>query len=200
MAELEIPANYGNAVFRVKMAGKTNLMTFTLGYWHPVPGTTAEDAAESLAGAINVTDGAFTSDFLGSTFTLQDVLVYQNDAGIITSAVQGIDATGAGGLAVPPVQCSLLARKTTSRVGRKFRGRWYVPNMFFAETDIDAMGNIAPTPFGILSTAFNTTVNELMANTVAVPCLLHSDGTTPTLLADITLQSKMATQRRRVRA
>lgn len=201
MADLYIPPGYGNAIFRCSMTGKTNLMTFTLGYLTFVPGSTAEDAASALGTSITVDGGLFTNDFIGSTFKLQDVLVYQNDAGVITSALQDLDIGGAGGLAVPPVQCSLLAQKKTSRVGRQFRGRWYLPNMFFAEADIDAMGNIAATPFGIANTAFQVSVESLLADEVATPVILHSDhAVTPTIITSMTLTTKMATQRRRARS
>lgn len=201
MADLIIPDGFGNAVFRVHMTGKTNLMTFTMGYATIVPDTSVEDAAESLATTIATDGGAFTDEFIGSSFTLQDVLCYQNDGGIVTSAIAEIGVTGAGGLATPPVNSSCLVQKHTARVGRKFRGRWYVPNLWFAENTIDQMGVIGDSPLGIVRAALTITTDALQDNEVAKPFLLHSEtGLAPTSINSWTLLGKVATQRRRLRS
>jgi hypothetical protein len=121
----------------------------------------------------------------------------------------GPDATGPSTLepanqpgtatATDTPQVAVLVRKNTALGGRAGRGRLYLPGV--ADQQI--------TPGGILSGGFITDLQETfdaffdeLGNTNLFPLLLHQAGSplsTPTPITGFSVQSVIATQRRRVR-
>jgi hypothetical protein len=97
--------------------------------------------------------------------------------------------------------CSALVNKSTALGGRQFRGRMFIPPIWLNEGAVDAAGNI----FGSVVTTIQGTINTtLIALAVAdwQPQLFHQGLTppAPTPIGALTLQSLIATQRRRMRS
>lgn len=126
--------------------------------------------------------------------------VVQNLAGVLSEG----DHTngGTGGMAGVPVapQIAVLIRKQTSLIGRKFRGRMYIPY---------AGGGNFPTNNGFMDSTHTaawqadatTFLADIAGGTdVAQMVLLHRDHTVvPTQVNALTVESVVATQRRRNR-
>jgi len=122
------------------------------------------------------------------------------------SLLEPLAEAGTGGTGVLPSNCSLLVRKNTSFAGRAFRGRMYWPSML-AEGDVDINGIIDGAVVTALQGHFDTLFDDYLDSIPgAVPSLLHDkvtddvlDPTLATPLTSLTVQPKIATQRRRMR-
>ena len=104
---------------------------------------------------------------------------------------------------IEPPNVTYLLRKPTGLVGRRFRGRVYLP---FAWSDgIDQTGTLTGSNF----TALQTAAAAIKTNTVAAPtgmanlALLHSadppsSAPAPTIISSLAASNRVATQRRRL--
>jgi len=102
---------------------------------------------------------------------------------------------GAGGAGVSSA-VSVLIHKVTGAGGRAGRGRMFVPGIH--EADVTANGEILTLKLSTLQTAFS----GLLAGLTVVdmpPLLLHSDLTTANLITSLSVDTTVATQRRRLR-
>jgi hypothetical protein len=99
-----------------------------------------------------------------------------------------------------PPNCAVLARKATSRGGRRGRGRLYIP-WCVAETGVDEAGIIAGANRTPINTALQTFLTALGVNNVPM-VLLHNPGLTapgpPDTVLSLVCDSLIATQRRRL--
>lgn len=119
-----------------------------------------------------------------------DPLVYEFDYG---TAIAGGDP----GITAPP-NVAYLVRKNTNLGGRKNRGRMYLCGVLADE--LDSTATINTTFQATLSAAIDAWVAEVEAlSFVGTMVLLHADASTPTPITSWSLQSKVATQRTRLR-
>lgn len=99
-----------------------------------------------------------------------------------------------------PLNSAVLVRKNTSMGGRKGRGRFYLPPCHIAEVNIGATGNIQLTQLTALQTQVTNSFQALLASDCK-PVVLHSDVvTSPAPIISWTVQTQIATQRRRMRS
>lgn len=101
----------------------------------------------------------------------------------------------------PPPQVSLVIRKRTASVGRRQRGRMFMPSVFLQEGDVDETGiltTLAVNAFQAAATAFLTNLNAL--GTLIDMRLLHSIPVAPdsTPVTNLLVQPIVRTQRRRL--
>lgn len=204
MAELIIPESCGLVTSTWLFAGKSNPITTTMGINDFGTGDPQTDIEEVYEGW--VTAGGFCAAAnMSPNYTFTGCSMIYNNAGIM----EGYESTGpavvgtSAQMAQMIVGNSLLVQKRTGRVGRHFRGRGYWPITLISEGDISAMGQIASTPLADLTDQVETTTAAWLAATDWRPVLLHSDTVvTPgyTAITSWQLQSKVATQRRRLRS
>lgn len=115
----------------------------------------------------------------------------------ISSTAAAITGGETGGTL--PQNCSVLVQKLTALGGRRNKGRFYVPGI--DETDVDNAGSILTTPLA----AWNTAVNNLQLGLESDSFLdrlviFHSAAPlTPTIVSDLRVDGRIATQRRRLR-
>jgi hypothetical protein len=105
-------------------------------------------------------------------------------------------ANGTSSLDSLPPNCAILVRKVTGLGGRANRGRFYVP---FAcdETGVAQNGTID----GAVVTATQSAMDGLLADldTAGVPmCILHTGAGVPARVVSGTVDTLIATQRRRL--
>lgn len=115
------------------------------------------------------------------------------------SAEIATNIPGLGNLDPAPPNTALLVRKITGFGGRQGTGRWYWPGI--ADTQIDDGGNLGPATVTSLQTGFNSFHSNLVASGL-VPVLLHGEDepiSTPMPITSFSVQSRVATQRRRLR-
>lgn len=208
MAELVIPDGYGMAKLSWQMQGKPAPISITLGYSSLI--TPPVDCAEALYIFATYNGSIAAPESMALSYTFLGVEVHQNVDGVIEGASFGDPIVGTGGvIALPPINGTLLASKKTARVGRKFQGRMYLPNMIIPETDIDAMGNLDVYGQSVWPAMLNVfcvghpeidpeSVGYLTATTPR-GVILHSDATTPTPITSMIAKTQLATQRRRMR-
>lgn len=106
-----------------------------------------------------------------------------------------------GGLSVNQVtpQVAMIATKVTATGGRSGRGRMFIPGL--TEPDVNSAGIIGSAYLAAMQAKL-TALGAALVDASLVPVLLHADSvgdTTPHPLIGIQLQSKVATQRRRLR-
>lgn len=97
--------------------------------------------------------------------------------------------------AVPP-NVAILVRKLTALGGRSNRGRMFVPGL--PDPDVLGTGIIATTPHTALEGAFDNLFAALTFEEL-IPVLFHTESSDPTPLLSVTVEQRVATQRRRNR-
>lgn len=97
--------------------------------------------------------------------------------------------------------CALLVRKNTALGGRRNRGRFFAPPTLLNEGAVDASGNISSGPLASLQTLWTNLFNGL-ASADLEPQLFHQGAfaPSPTPVTSFTVDSLIATQRRRMRS
>lgn len=194
---LVIPTGFMQLVYSWNLTGDPEPMVCTMGY-DVSAGTgdmnafldarrTAYTTAWGAAGRLNVYALAKLTAYVGMGGT--SPVVYEKTYAEVGTMVGH----------PPPSNCAVLVRKNTALGGRRGRGRMYLPPFMLAEGSVDPNGN--------LDSAF-VTGNTQNCTTAFVtnmnPVLFHnSDGVTPapapTPITSVAVQSKIATQRRRMR-
>lgn len=192
-----VPTGTAIASLKWTMTGDDEPMAVTFGLQHTgavPPSGWAEDltdiaASSGLCAAANM-QAAWT--FVGSEVRYNDgsgFLVYESNV--------LVDGTETG--ASPYVNTAVLVRKLTGSGGRKFRGRWFLPPCHMLVTGIGSNGDLVSGPLAEIQGYCDDFLTDL-ATGLYTMVLLHSDGvTSPTTVTALQVQSKAATQRRRMR-
>ncbi len=124
----------------------------------------------------------------------------------VTSTVDGLPLTGqkftsvAGSSSGDSVMLntSVLITKNTAAGGRKNRGRMYWPPSICFEGSADSAGNITGGNEVDFTNMFEH-IRTAAQDDDYVLTLFHSDATTPTPIISLSCESRLATQRRRMR-
>lgn len=195
-----IPVGYGQASIHWRCEGATSDSVCTFGF-NPAtldPVTDAQaiyDALYSGSGDLYPCNAAAMSTdwtFLGVSVTEMD------DTGpLIGEAFSSV--VGTASVSPVPINSAVLIRKNTASGGRKNRGRMYIPPIRPTESNVDAMGNIESADVTAIQTrwdSFFTALNEVAELPMVI---LHSAADTPTVVTSLSVQSRLATQRRRMR-
>lgn len=142
--------------------------------------------------------GAFTTNLAGemhNSWAVINFTIVTEDEGYV-SDFGTISGTRSGEMSPPNV--TMLMKKNTVRRGRAFRGRSYWPGMT-NDTDVGDDGSLTSGRRGALQGALNGFFSDLEEDGIA-QVLLHNDGSVePTYVNSITVEPKVATQRRRLR-
>lgn len=152
-------------------------------------------ADELLLTSWNTLDNIVSADFQGGL----GHVVFGNDGGDIRIDGSGSQSNGLAPASSLPNNCAYLVRKLTASGGRRNRGRMFIPGV--PEGNVIANGEI--------TSAWRTTVQTALSNFYASIfglanvddlVLFHDSAPfTPTVITDLVLQNKIATQRRRMR-
>lgn len=194
---MEIPEGYVNIRYVFSLDGVEDEMSFAIGGLVPI----GDDATEVAFNA----DAAFAGAGLGGSSSMHvgwnylGTRVIKTLLGTPSSGEYVLNVAGSASGSTVPSNCALLVRKGTALGGRKYRGRCFVPPWALAETSVDQAGNIAPALVASLQTNFTDLLTELLTFEIS-PRLFHtSPSDTPTTITTLTVQSLLATQRRRMR-
>lgn len=190
-----IPAGYAQANFIYSGASAPNGAQWTLGL-DVDPGETPESVSSDLEIAYNA---GGLSNVLNSTWTLSGILVKFGPNATGPSHLRGLNIPGLVSEACCPPNVTALIRKHTAMGGRAGRGRIYWPGI--GESRVDGAGNLLASYITALTTEFNDFL-ELLSVGGHPAVLLHGAGSPisePLLLLEATVDSKAATQRRRLR-
>lgn len=201
---LIIPAGYAQCVVEHIRLGDTEPMLCTFG---------VELDELPAGGEAGVPDAVMEAwiDSIGSGYNLDTsvtgVTVYVGGGSggteVYTSSLSPF--TGPNSNALVPQNTAILIRKRTDLAGKRGRGRLYIPEV--PEGSVDAVGTLVPAD----RAAWQARASALLANlTTAEPgwnlpmVVLHrSEGAgvepPPTPVLNLVVESKVATQRRRLR-
>lgn len=193
----EIPVGYGQATAIANATGDPEPMVCTMGFQVDDPVTVGQTAMDNFA-------TAFLTALRNRTISLYTWSRVDFVVGKTTGDTAFTSTVGAGNGALTgaglPQNCAWLVRKRSPLVGRKNRGRMYVPGV--RETNVNEVGIIENTEVAGAQTAWNT----FQANIEGDPnfvglAILHSlgDATLPTPISALEVDNVIATQRRRMR-
>jgi hypothetical protein len=191
-----IPPGFAEVWTQLNVSGDQEAMYFSLGVDLAVGVGATQTAADNLLIAVrdaidNVVSNLYT---LGPGHVL-----FGQDGGDIridgtTAPVAGVGA----GEPLPP-NCAVLYRKNTTAGGRRGRGRFFVPGA--PESSVDKVGTLLGSYMVIAQAAGVNIINNVTATAEAEGLVLFHDTApfTPTPITALEPQSRLATQRRRLR-
>lgn len=195
---LTLPLGYHSTRLIFRCAGVTDPMGFGVAFGPYLDGNVAADVADIVATTF-VSSGMWSAAGVSTSYTFSTVQDTQMLADGPVTAVQIVDSVGAASATVVTPNVAVLVRKVTSLGGATNRGRFYLPAWKLTEANVDNAGIIA-------TTALNSIQSQLTAWLAALVTagldmvLLHTDPLeTPTPVTGLSIQSVIATQRRRVR-
>lgn len=158
--------------------------------------TTPEDLCD-------VVEAAYVSSALASiqvnTVTLTSILAKFGPNVTGPSFLKGVSRTGLITSAGNWPATSLLVQKSTALGGRSGRGRWYWPGI--TEADVLNSGLVDAPYRAVAQTCFNDFQADLSTANVELVVLHGADAplSTPTPITGLTVDNRVATQRRRNR-
>lgn len=194
-----IPPGFGNLTFVMTHVGDSEPMMTAIGV---DPAGTSLDGPGIAQSAYALWAAQWLTQQPGN-LVLEEVRysVGQDGTDPLTYVYQGTD-NGNGGSAYLPQNCALLVKKQTALGGRRGRGRMYIPYLL-TENYVDPVGNIDPTYVGGLQDIADDFYDGLVSADLQ-PVLLHDPGgfgvePPPTPILQLSVDNKIATQRRRLR-
>lgn len=186
---VNIPPGYAQAAINFDGPTPSGKAVVLMGYSLGEEGTMAGLASILAAG---MEDSIIP--ILSFNWTITSISV-TTDTGYYEEPVQ---LTGLSNVSTPPPNVTLLVRKTTGLRGRANRGRNYWPGLL-TETDVFNTGAIDPTKVESIQTILEG-IGEILYTAGYFGCILHSNpALDPTPITSIVVESKVATQRRRLR-
>lgn len=187
-----VPEGYGLAVIKYEYIDTGEVMTTTFGFKNnPTDDaiTCAEFISESWTAGFTAATTLDSYRFLG-------VYVLIGIGGVHQAAetADNIDGTVAAAPVSPAVAVGV--KKQTSFVGKKYRGRMYLPPAVLSEVNVNGAG--------VIDGATVTSIQGKLDNFKDVMeledfplVLLHTDATTPTPINALFVRDNVRTQRRR---
>ncbi len=157
--------------------------------------------ASQLAALLSTAWASNMMPQLSTSLTLTSTRVKQgpDDTGPFAFAGAAVAGQISGNSDSPNV--AALVKKNTALGGRKNAGRWFLPGL--SETFTDPGGLITGSFLANLQgacTAFLADIEAMGTSTTGFMVLLHEDdATAPTQVVSLSVQEKVATQRRRLR-
>lgn len=186
------------AVIRWTNVGDVDTMVSTCGIIDNTPGRTPATIANLVdvelfqAGIIEMTNMCVGWAYQGTT-----IIETTADGSIVGE--KNVAVAGTRAISTCPSNCALLIKKLTSEGGRRNRGRFYFPAAYLPETEVDSNGTISSGEVSSWQVRFNNFLTGLGEQQLAI-CIWHElPPSTGTVVTSLQVQSKIATQRRRMR-
>lgn len=203
---LVIPQGYAQLSFRYSLSGDQEVMLHTIG----LKSVSATFLGMSQA-VSEVNDEWVTNmiepdgDTMLTSYTYLGVRARANTSDGGELEIEDPESIAGNMVGAAPTQnVALLVQKRSTLGGRRNRGRMYTPPAFVSEGSINADGSIDGTQLALINTrldgfraaiAVSSVVDELV--------ILHNDTPAPppapTAISTLTFDTRVATQRRRLR-
>lgn len=192
-----VPQGHAIASYKWQLTQDVEPMAVTFGM-----STTGANPPDTWPGDLNgiaQSSGLTNTANYGVEWTFLGSEVRFNDGSGFVTYQEPLSIIGARAGAGPVCNSAVLVQKKTGQGGRKYQGRWYLPPVHLSVSELQSNGNVN----SVRLTSIQGYVTAWLANMVTALYnveLLHSDGvTSPTLVTALTVSSKAATQRRRMR-
>jgi len=190
-----IPEGYGEATLFI-LGGPSDPINIVFGYEVATlttePNENAQNAYESFFGGSNIWS-RMTGSLVGVKATVRE----REGGNIRTGEYSLTTATGSPGQPALPPNNAVLIRKVTALGGRHGTGRMYVPGQI--ESEVDNAGLISGASLANIQAGATGMLGDLSANDMPMYVLHDSALIAPTLVTALSVQSRIATQRRRIR-
>lgn len=192
-----IPAGHVLLKFRFRLVGDNEEMIVTQGVE-----TTASNNTERIQALTDAFD-SWADNVLPLQNNFYQLVgvdgVFGTGAGDLPLTSGNTPETGGSPLGAVPQNTAVLVKKVSNLGGRRNRGRFYVPGL--PETDIDNAGNMVGASLAAWGTAMNNLQLGLESDSFLDRLVIfHSAAPlTPTIVASLAVDPKVATQRRRLR-
>jgi hypothetical protein len=196
-----IPDTYGLATFGFRTGGPSaNKGAFTLGYQIAVGSADPLTSALAIRSAWSSVSGRlwWPASYSSQT-TFLGVRVMEHRGGGLLSADAAQSTAGTGAQDQMPPNCAILVKKITNIGGRHNQGRCFLPPAWVTEVSVTSTGALAA---GDVITINGMLLASLTAMETAGyhAVLLHSTaGPAPVSVTALSVDGRVATQRRRLR-
>jgi|tagenome__1003787_1003787.scaffolds.fasta_scaffold20808414_2 hypothetical protein len=206
-----IPVGFAQAKFEFGTTSVTRQMCFTLAFGqHSSDGDDLEahelanDLATRFSTVFTAPNTSTGWTFFGVTAQVQEIADSQD----VAHSDREITVSGTWNPVSLPVNCAILVEKHTSKGGKRYRGRMYVPPCYISANNVGPSGNIQAAEWTTLGTRWNAFYQSLVSPGSGrryQPVLLHNQkegGATnyiPTEITSFAVDPMVATQRKRLR-
>lgn len=192
-----IPPGYTNVAYRFSLTGDLEEMMISLGVYAGSALSVAEIAETAYTVAAFV-GNPFHSESMLAGWTFKGTTATQGTAGDPLVAEWNQLTAGNIQAAGLPNNCAHLVSKRTALGGRANRGRMYPPAFHLGESSITPNGTFVENLATVQSYYTEWFIDLVGAD--MIPVLFHSAiGATPTVIQSLQVDSRIATQRRRLR-
>jgi len=188
-----IPTGYAQANLFFVGAGVPRNAQLAIGLQNTVPGTPLA-LAGVVADAFTAVDGPLTQ--MSETVTLEKIKVKLGPNATGAEATLAVGTAGGQALEPLPPNVSVLVNKLNATGGKKNAGKIFWVGVPEAATD--GGGLLTPTWLGDLQDAMDIFLGALSGEDAPM-VILHNDSTTPTEVTSLSVQQRLATQKRRLR-
>lgn len=193
---LIIPPGFAQALLKFALAGDPEEMVITHGV------ATGADVSGNMQGAITISEAfltAFPANVISTSYVFKGTkLLVGQDGGppAIYDEVRSVPGTAA--LANLPSNCAILVKKSTGLGGRRGRGRMFMPPMVLNEGAVDPNGLIDESNRAGINARWDTYL-PLVDMVLFHDSLGAGIEPPPTNVGSLMVDSRIATQRRRMR-
>lgn len=194
---LLIPAGWGQANLIWQAIGAIRPCEVTIGYKDAALGTAVEQA-QRIRNVMNTAGNPGAAGTMNNSWSFLGVrCMLQTESGP-TVGEFFTTVVGTLGSSPPPSNCTILVRKQTASGGRANRGRMFPPPTNLSETNVDQNGVIQAATVTANQNSWNSVVSALSLDDISL-YLFHTSDPIPTPITALSVQSTIATQRRRLR-
>lgn len=188
-----IPSGFGQATIPFTLAGYARPAVITYGF-QDVLGV---DDPSTLADIHQARFETNLAAVIDSTVTIGPTHVQVNPGAGVLSGDGTTTEVGGSPDERPPPNVALLVRKGSLTPGRRGRGRLYLP-WAVTETAVNEQGSIDGGTVDDFQEAFNAWLAGLTTDDVPM-VILHTTAGSPATVTSLSVQNRVATQRRRLR-
>jgi hypothetical protein len=193
-----IPEDFGVLTFHHTDADAQGAIVNTLGVAVPSSNEALNTVNHAAAAWSNIVMPVLCNNLI---FTGASLLIRRSD--LLEHWDSNVEAPQAGGHGADclPLNCSYLVQKKTAFAGKRNRGRWYLAG---ADKNAVTGSTVGATMKGIIQTALDAFGNEIKDDETTyqapmLPVILHGSAGAPTEINNFVVESRLATQRGRMR-
>lgn len=198
---MAVPIDFYDCTAIWAVDGSAKEFTWSIGATTLIaPGTeTPLQVAESFYGMCTEEGSVADPQYVVSSYRFLGVSVSMmtSTGPLVAQVIDAVRGTSSNG-ALPP-NCAVLITKNTAAGGRRNKGRLYAPPTIPGENLVDPVGNLFPSDLPAVQGTYDVLFAGF-ATAGLTPVLFHQSGDQePTEITSLLVNSRLATQRRRMR-
>lgn len=202
MADIVIPDDFGNAVLDWTELDSGKQISVTLGYGRLTAGATSPSThAQDLYTYLTASGSICSADQMNPNWRFDGVRCYFRQGGdlfggdSVGPAVSGTHIDSGTSL---PNSVALVLQKRTSQLGKKNRGRMYMPTLKVTGSFVNTNGNIDGARLTSISAQVANFLDAVGDSPDIYLALLHASADDPDTITSLVYSSRIGNQRRRL--